>query len=197
MCLIVPALHFFFPFIFVVGLYYCFSNLSDARIFIIMYGVTSMYFSAVMVRNALSPGAPFRLDSGGFLLPPAREDSVLECPQSWCTFPSWPWGLSSSPGTGGCSAAAVQRLPSEHLRSCVVKLLTVVDLSREGTGYSHFLIVRPTFLGFVPLCQGEALCRFLPPSSWSLKKGDDVFFLKAWVLSARLLKEKRDFIYCS
>lgn len=32
-----------------VGLYYCFSNLSDARIFIIMYGVTSMYFSAVMV----------------------------------------------------------------------------------------------------------------------------------------------------
>lgn len=32
-----------------VGLYYCFNNLSDARIFIIMYGVTSMYFSAVMV----------------------------------------------------------------------------------------------------------------------------------------------------
>lgn len=44
-----------FTFTFVVGLYYCFSNLSDARIFIIMYGVTSMYFSAVMVRNALSP----------------------------------------------------------------------------------------------------------------------------------------------
>lgn len=40
-----------FTFTFVVGLYYCFSNLSDARIFIIMYGVTSMYFSAVMVRN--------------------------------------------------------------------------------------------------------------------------------------------------
>ncbi|KAH0623241.1 hypothetical protein JD844_031327 [Phrynosoma platyrhinos] len=36
-----------------VGLYYCFSNLSDARIFIIMYGVTSMYFSAVMVRLML------------------------------------------------------------------------------------------------------------------------------------------------
>ena len=51
--------HIFFPFIFVVGLYYCFSNLSDARIFIIMYGVTSMYFSAVMVRNALSLGEPF------------------------------------------------------------------------------------------------------------------------------------------
>lgn len=39
-------------FLFAVGLYYCFSNLSDARIFIIMYGVTSMYFSAVMVRAA-------------------------------------------------------------------------------------------------------------------------------------------------
>lgn len=37
-----------------VGLYYCFNNLSDARIFIIMYGVTSMYFSAVMVRPAQS-----------------------------------------------------------------------------------------------------------------------------------------------
>lgn len=34
-----------------VGLYYCFNNLSDATIFIIMYGVTSMYFSAVMVRH--------------------------------------------------------------------------------------------------------------------------------------------------
>lgn len=34
-----------------VGLYYCFNNLSDARIFIIMYGVTSMYFSAVMVSS--------------------------------------------------------------------------------------------------------------------------------------------------
>lgn len=37
-----------------VGLYYCFNNLSDARIFIIMYGVTSMYFSAVMVRPVKS-----------------------------------------------------------------------------------------------------------------------------------------------
>uniref|UniRef100_A0A6I8P762 Dolichyl-diphosphooligosaccharide--protein glycosyltransferase subunit STT3A n=1 Tax=Ornithorhynchus anatinus TaxID=9258 RepID=A0A6I8P762_ORNAN len=40
-------------FMFPVGLYYCFRNLSDARIFIIMYGVTSMYFSAVMVRLML------------------------------------------------------------------------------------------------------------------------------------------------
>ncbi|MGH0144628.1 UNVERIFIED_CONTAM: hypothetical protein FKN15_005326 [Acipenser sinensis] len=40
-------------FMFPVGLYYCFNNLSDARIFIIMYGVTSMYFSAVMVRLML------------------------------------------------------------------------------------------------------------------------------------------------
>lgn len=40
-------------FMFPVGLYYCFSNLSDARIFIIMYGVTSMYFSAVMVASGM------------------------------------------------------------------------------------------------------------------------------------------------
>uniref|UniRef100_H3BAG6 Dolichyl-diphosphooligosaccharide--protein glycosyltransferase subunit STT3A n=1 Tax=Latimeria chalumnae TaxID=7897 RepID=H3BAG6_LATCH len=42
-----------FPLFPTVGLYYCFNNLSDARIFIIMYGVTSMYFSAVMVRLML------------------------------------------------------------------------------------------------------------------------------------------------
>lgn len=43
------------PFLITVGLYYCFNNLSDARIFIIMYGVTSMYFSAVMVRPFFKP----------------------------------------------------------------------------------------------------------------------------------------------
>ena len=32
-------------FMFPVGLYYCFSRLTDANIFIIMYGVTSIYFA--------------------------------------------------------------------------------------------------------------------------------------------------------
>ncbi|XP_046857887.1 dolichyl-diphosphooligosaccharide--protein glycosyltransferase subunit STT3A-like [Xenia sp. Carnegie-2017] len=40
-------------FMFPVGLYYCFSSLSDANIFIIMYGVTSIYFAGVMVRLML------------------------------------------------------------------------------------------------------------------------------------------------
>lgn len=40
-------------FMFPVGLYYCFSNLSDANIFIIMYGITSIYFAGVMVRLML------------------------------------------------------------------------------------------------------------------------------------------------
>uniref|UniRef100_UPI00358EE261 dolichyl-diphosphooligosaccharide--protein glycosyltransferase subunit STT3A isoform X1 n=1 Tax=Myxine glutinosa TaxID=7769 RepID=UPI00358EE261 len=43
----------FLVFMFPVGLHYCFNNLSDSRIFIILYGVTSMYFSAVMVRLML------------------------------------------------------------------------------------------------------------------------------------------------
>ena len=38
---------------FPVGLYYCFKNLSDANIFIIVYGVTSIYFAGVMVRLML------------------------------------------------------------------------------------------------------------------------------------------------
>lgn len=38
---------------FPVGLYYCFFKLTDANIFIIMYGVTSIYFAGVMVRLML------------------------------------------------------------------------------------------------------------------------------------------------
>ncbi|EDO46343.1 predicted protein [Nematostella vectensis] len=40
-------------FMFPVGLYYCFSKLTDANIFIIMYGITSIYFAGVMVRLML------------------------------------------------------------------------------------------------------------------------------------------------
>lgn len=52
-CMVVTVCFFFVFFFVTVGLYYCFSNLSDARIFIIMYGVTSMYFSAVMVCSVI------------------------------------------------------------------------------------------------------------------------------------------------
>jgi len=40
-------------FMFPVGLYYCFSSLTDANIFVILYGVTSVYFAGVMVRLML------------------------------------------------------------------------------------------------------------------------------------------------
>ncbi|XP_062520691.1 dolichyl-diphosphooligosaccharide--protein glycosyltransferase subunit STT3A-like [Corticium candelabrum] len=43
------ALVFMFP----VGLYYCFNKLTDQNIFIILYGVTSIYFAGVMVRLML------------------------------------------------------------------------------------------------------------------------------------------------
>ncbi len=36
-------------FMFPVGMYYCFSGLTDANIFIIMYGVTSIYFAVSFV----------------------------------------------------------------------------------------------------------------------------------------------------
>lgn len=36
-----------------VGLYYCFKNLSDRNIFVILYGLTSIYFAGVMVRLML------------------------------------------------------------------------------------------------------------------------------------------------
>ncbi|KAF2545290.1 hypothetical protein F2Q70_00022269, partial [Brassica cretica] len=37
-------------FLFPAGLYFCFKRLSDATIFIVMYGLTSLYFAGVMVR---------------------------------------------------------------------------------------------------------------------------------------------------
>jgi len=40
-------------FMFPVGLYFCFKKLTDANIFIILYGVTSIYFAGVMVRLML------------------------------------------------------------------------------------------------------------------------------------------------
>ncbi|XP_071452114.1 dolichyl-diphosphooligosaccharide--protein glycosyltransferase subunit STT3A [Hetaerina americana] len=40
-------------FLFPAGLYFCFSRLSDANIFLILYGVTSIYFAGVMVRLML------------------------------------------------------------------------------------------------------------------------------------------------
>jgi len=39
--------------LFPAGLYYCFKNLTDHNIFIILYGVTSVYFAGVMVRLML------------------------------------------------------------------------------------------------------------------------------------------------
>ncbi|BHF63704.1 Dolichyl-diphosphooligosaccharide--protein glycosyltransferase subunit stt3a [Sparganum proliferum] len=43
------AMTIFFP----VGLYYCFKKLTDASIFLVMYGMLSLYFSGVMVRLML------------------------------------------------------------------------------------------------------------------------------------------------
>lgn len=43
----------FLVLMFPVGLYYCFKNLNELNIFIIMYGVTALYFSGVMVRLML------------------------------------------------------------------------------------------------------------------------------------------------
>jgi len=40
-------------FLFPAGMYYCFSKLTDANIFIILYGILSVYFSGVMVRLML------------------------------------------------------------------------------------------------------------------------------------------------
>jgi len=57
----------FLVFTFPVGLYYCFLNLTDANIFLIVYGVTAIYFSGVMVRLMLTL-APAMCMLGGICL---------------------------------------------------------------------------------------------------------------------------------
>ena len=51
----IPCLFLFqiLTFLFPAGLYYCFKKLTDQNIFIILYGVTSVYFAGVMVRLML------------------------------------------------------------------------------------------------------------------------------------------------
>ena len=39
-------------FLFPVGLYFCFANLSDANIFIVLYGMTSVYFAVSLFFEA-------------------------------------------------------------------------------------------------------------------------------------------------
>lgn len=43
-------------FMFPVGLYYCFAKLTDANIFIIMYGITSIYFAVSSCKNYMYSG---------------------------------------------------------------------------------------------------------------------------------------------
>ncbi|KAF3611622.1 hypothetical protein DY000_02048716 [Brassica cretica] len=48
-------------FLFPAGLYFCFKRLSDATIFIVMYGLTSLYFAGVMCHSLYFAGVMVRL----------------------------------------------------------------------------------------------------------------------------------------
>lgn len=49
------TLYVLFLSFFIVGLYFCFSKLTDANVFIIMYGVTSVYFAVSSIYIKISP----------------------------------------------------------------------------------------------------------------------------------------------
>lgn len=171
-----------FTFTFVVGLYYCFSNLSDARIFIIMYGVTSMYFSAVMVRNASVLVNLSTPDSEGFFLPPV-------CPT---------WQVSES--TDDCVDALLWAFAGPSLKAahcCWSPTLApglygafILSDGRALLSWIHNLVLGRSAFTLV----GESDPSQVPsPLLLVSERGNDIFFLKAWVLSDRLLKERRDF----
>lgn len=164
-----------FIFTFAVGLYYCFSNLSDARIFIIMYGVTSMYFSAVMVRNALSHNIP-ALDSEG-------HDRIQNVLMSVHVFPSeylrgWVVKLFTvAAPSQGC-------ITDWYILVMGPNILGFITLCQEGVhtlGWRKWL-----WAGFFPFL---SVC---------LRKRVDIFPLKPWE-DCQVLDcwKQRDFIYYS
>ena len=78
----------------------------------------------------------------------------------------------------------------------MVMLLAVVGLSQECTGCSHFLIVRPTFLGFIP-CVKQRPCAGSFLSLPAVSTGEMIFFLNGLGAECQVDKERRNFVYCS
>ena len=76
-------------FLFPAGLYYCFRNLNDHNIFIILYGVFSVYFAGVMVRLMLVL-APVMCILGGIAV-----SSSLATYMKYLDKVSWPSDQSS------------------------------------------------------------------------------------------------------
>jgi dolichyl-diphosphooligosaccharide--protein glycosyltransferase len=85
--------------LFPAGLYYCFTRLTDHNIFIILYGVTSVYFAGVMVRLMLVL-APVMCIMGGIAV-----SASLSTYMKYLDVSTFTAGLVSSAPVGASSGA--------------------------------------------------------------------------------------------
>ncbi|CAH8824479.1 unnamed protein product [Trichobilharzia szidati] len=149
----------FLTIMFPVGLYYCFRKLTDASIFTIIYGVTSVYFSGVMVRLILVL-APIMCILGAIGISGILKSfsANLNAPESTGTkVPSKHVaanGYPSSTGTGKLSKYAIQdsTYPFKNAVATFMVLLLLIQLIFFGrhciwvtsSSYSHPSIVLET-----------------------------------------------------
>ncbi|KAG6526407.1 dolichyl-diphosphooligosaccharide--protein glycosyltransferase subunit STT3B-like [Zingiber officinale] len=106
-------------FLFPAGLYFCFKRLSDATIFIVMYGLTSMYFAGVMVRLILVAAPAVCLISA--IAISATVKNLTSLIRTKGKAPLAVSGKGSSSLKASAKASADQSLPFQH--NCAIALL--------------------------------------------------------------------------
>ncbi|KAL5993440.1 Dolichyl-diphosphooligosaccharide--protein glycosyltransferase subunit stt3b [Asimina triloba] len=118
-------------FLFPAGLYFCFKRLSDATIFIVMYGLTSLYFAGVMVRLILVATPAVCLISA------IAVSATIKNLASLVRAKSKPSHTSSSKGTTSMKASAKasldQSLPFQKNGAIALLLGAFYLLSRYAT----------------------------------------------------------------
>ncbi|EPS67017.1 hypothetical protein M569_07758, partial [Genlisea aurea] len=116
----------FFP----AGLYFCFKRLSDATIFIVMYGLTSMYFAGVMVRLILVATPAVCLISAVAVSATIKNLSQLVRAKSKSVSVGSGKGATSTKASSKVSGAMDQSLPFQRNGAAALLLGAFYLLSR-------------------------------------------------------------------
>jgi dolichyl-diphosphooligosaccharide--protein glycosyltransferase len=132
-------------FLFPVGLYFCFKNLSDSNIFIILYGVTSIYFAGVMVRLMLVLAPVMCVLSGigisSMLSKYCKQlDSTPALSLSTNSHESHPGKGSASHGASASSEKKAKRLESNQVLKNEIATFFVIVASALLCMYSYHCI---------------------------------------------------------
>ncbi|XP_047337512.1 dolichyl-diphosphooligosaccharide--protein glycosyltransferase subunit STT3B [Impatiens glandulifera] len=118
-------------FLFPAGLYFCFKRLSDATIFIVMYGLTSMYFAGVMVRLILVATPAVCLISA--IAVSATVKNLCQVARSKSKLVQSSGGKASSSGKTSSKGSVDQSLPFQRDGAIALLCGALYLLSRYAT----------------------------------------------------------------